>query len=70
MPVHGAKWIASSQALLAMTGKQIYSMGYISSQALRSPLCGRLRTMLRIAFRRMRPIMVRDGAMRLLTMRV
>jgi hypothetical protein len=31
-----AKWIASSQGLLAMTGKQLYFMGFISSQALRS----------------------------------
>jgi hypothetical protein len=33
---HGAKWIASSQGLLAMTGKQLYFMGYMSSQTLRS----------------------------------
>jgi hypothetical protein len=38
--VHGAKWIASSQALLAMTGKQLYSMGYILSQVLRTPTPG------------------------------
>jgi len=30
----GPKWIASSHALLAMTGKQLY-VGYISSRALR-----------------------------------
>jgi hypothetical protein len=30
-----AKWIASSQGLLAMTGKQLYFMGYTSSRALR-----------------------------------
>src|SRR4051812_37515213 len=29
---HVAKWIASSQGLLAMTGKQLYFMGYMSSQ--------------------------------------
>ena len=29
------QWIASSQGLLAMTGKQLYVIGYISSQALR-----------------------------------
>jgi len=33
---HGAKWIASSQGLLAMTGKQLDFMGYMSSQTLRS----------------------------------
>ena len=27
---HGAKWIASSQGLLAVTEKQLYFMGYIS----------------------------------------
>src|SRR5437667_6900057 len=31
----GAKWIASSQGLLAMTRKWIYFMGYISSQTLK-----------------------------------
>jgi len=35
------RWIASSQGLLAMTGKQLYFMGYISSQALRTPLDAR-----------------------------
>jgi hypothetical protein len=30
-----AAWIASLQGLLAMTGKQLYFMGCISSQALR-----------------------------------
>jgi len=34
---YGAKWIASSQRLLAMTGKQLYVIGDISSQSLRSP---------------------------------
>jgi len=34
--VLGDKWIASSQGLLAMTGKQPYFMGYILSQALRA----------------------------------
>jgi hypothetical protein len=36
MPVRKARWIASSQALLAMTGKQLNSMADISSQALRN----------------------------------
>jgi hypothetical protein len=35
MSMHGANWIASSQELLAMTGKQLDFMGYISSQTLR-----------------------------------
>ena len=35
---HVVKWIASSQELLAMTGKQLNFMSYISSQALRMKL--------------------------------
>jgi hypothetical protein len=35
MPVHRDRWIASSQVLLAMTGKQLYSMGLHSSQVVR-----------------------------------
>src|SRR4051812_7148081 len=34
MFAHGAKWIASSQELLAMTGKQLNFTGYISRQTL------------------------------------
>jgi hypothetical protein len=33
---HGARWIASSQELLAMTGKQLDFIGYISSEVLRT----------------------------------
>jgi hypothetical protein len=35
MPLRGAKWIASSQGLLAMTEKQLCSMGCIFGQTLK-----------------------------------